>query len=308
MGVLYEKMGLMLILLILGYVSVYFRIVSEDFNKSLSRLIINVLLPGLILSSVINKELEMSVGDVFYGILLFAIGIGLSLGLGVICAKLLPPLKKGDSAMYAMLVGFMNNGFVGFPLVAALYGEEHVFFASLSNIPFNLMLYTLGIILLNQGKGETKLDLKRVISAPILSSVAALIIFILQIPMPAVIDTACDNLSAACIPLSMMCIGMTLGHVPVRHAFMQPKLYIVTFIKLIAAPVLIWAVLRLMVSDLETLGIIVLTVGVTPSAAMCTMLGIENGRDGIESSSGIFVTTILSLLTIPVMMSLLGLS
>ena len=305
MTVLLQKMALMLILLVLGYVAVRLKIVPEDFNKGLSKLVINVLLVGMILSSVINKELEMTGAEVAQGVLMMAIAQIIGILTGVISAKLIPSLKRGDSGMYSMLIGFMNNGFMGFPLVAAFFGEDCVFFASLSNIPFNLMLYTIGIRMLQKGNGDEKLNLKRIINMPIIATLAALIIFVFEIPMPAIIDDTMDTLSAAVVPLSMMCIGMSLGNVSIKDAVLQPKMYIVSLMRLIVAPLIAWLVLRMFITNPQTLGIIIL-LELTPSAVICTMLGLENGRDGVESSSGIFISTVLSVVTIPLMIALLG--
>lgn len=305
MTVLLQKMALMLILLVLGYVAVRLKIVPEDFNKGLSKLVINVLLVGMILSSVINKELEMTGAEVAQGVLMMAIAQVIGILIGVLSVKLIPSLKRGDSGMYSMLIGFMNNGFMGFPLVAAFFGEDCVFFASLSNIPFNLMLYTIGIRMLQKGNGDEKLNLKRIINMPIIATLAALIIFVFEIPMPAIIDDTMDTLSAAVVPLSMMCIGMSLGNVPIKDAVLQPKMYIVSLMRLIVAPLIAWLILRMFITNPQTLGIIIL-LELTPSAVICTMLGLENGRDGVESSSGIFISTVLSVVTIPLMLALLG--
>ena len=305
MTVLLQKMALMLILLVLGYVAVRLKIVPEDFNKGLSKLVINVLLVGMILSSVINKGLEMTGAEVAQGVLMMAIAQVIGILIGVLSVKLIPSLKRGDSGMYSMLIGFMNNGFMGFPLVAAFFGEDCVFFASLSNIPFNLMLYTIGIRMLQKGNGDEKLDLKRIINMPIIATLAALIIFVFEIPMPALVDDVMDTLSAAVVPLSMMCIGMSLGNVPIKAAVLQPKMYIVSFMRLIVAPLIAWLILRMFITNPQTLGIIIL-LELTPSAVICTMLGLENGRDGVESSSGIFISTVLSVVTIPLMIALLG--
>lgn len=305
MTVLLQKMALMLILLVIGYVAVRLKIVPGDFNKGLSKLIINVLLVGMILSSVINKELEMTGAEVAQGVLMMAIAQIIGILTGVISAKLIPSLKRGDSGMYSMLIGFMNNGFMGFPLVAAFFGEDCVFFASLSNIPFNLMLYTIGIRMLQKGNGDEKLNLKRIINMPIIATLTALIIFVFEIPMPALVDDVMDTLSAAVVPLSMMCIGMSLGNVPIKAAVLQPKMYIVSLMRLIVAPLIAWLVLRMFITNPQTLGIIIL-LELTPSAVICTMLGLENGRDGVESSSGIFISTVLSVVTIPLMIALLG--
>ena len=229
----------------------------------------------------------------------------ISFAVALVCAMLFPPLRTGDSGMYVLLMAFMNNGFMGFPLVAAFFGEEAVFIASLSNIPLNFLLYTVGIRVLNNNGEKHGFSLRQVINIPIIATLLACLIFAFRIPMPVFVDDLCDTVGASVVPLSMMCIGMSLGNVPVKAAVMQPKMYLISFVKLIVIPAVIWLVLRLLISDPLVLGVIMMVM-LTPSAAICTIVGLENGRDGVESSSGIFISTLLSSVTIPLMVFLLG--
>ena len=166
MIVLIEKMALLVMLLALGYLCARLKLVGPEFNKGLSKLVINVFLAGMILSSVINKKLEMTGGDVAFGLLMMTLSMLICVGIGWLSPTLLR-IKDGDKGMYRILAAFMNNGFMGFPLVAAVYGENTVFFASLSNIPFNLLLYTVGVMLLQKGDKSTKFSIKVLLTSPL---------------------------------------------------------------------------------------------------------------------------------------------
>ena len=305
MTVLLEKMALLLILLALGYLCARLKLVGPEFNKGLSKLVINVFLAGMILSSVINKKLEMTGGDVAFGLLMMTLSMLICIGIGWLSPTLLR-IKDGDKGMYRMLSAFMNNGFVGFPLVAAVYGEDTVFFASLSNIPFNLLLYTVGIMLLQKGDKNTKFSIKSVINVPIAATLIAVVIFVFEIPMPKLVDDVADTISAATVPLSMMCVGLSLGSVSLKEALLQPRLYGISLVRLIICPLAVWLVLRLFITNPVILGTIVL-LAACPSAIICAILGIQYGRDGVESSEAIFISTMLSMITIPLLISVLGL-
>lgn len=305
MLVLLEKMAMLVILLALGYLCARLKIVGPEFNKGLSKLIINVFLVGMILSSVINKEMDMSGKDTAIGFLMMIVSMAICLGIGMISPRLLR-IKDGDKGMYRLLVTFMNNGFMGFPLVAAIYGENAVFFASLSNIPFNMLLYTVGVMQLQSGDEKAQLKLKNVFNAPLIATVLAAIIFVFKIPMPALVDDTMDTLGAATVPLSMMCIGLSLGAVPIKDAFIKPRLYGLSFMRLIVCPVVVWFVLHFFITNPMMLGVIVVLAS-CPSAVICTILGIEYGRDGIESSEAVFLSTMLSVITMPILLSVLGL-
>lgn len=305
MTVIFEKMAMMVIFLAGGYIFARMKVVGPEFNKGLSKLVINFFLVGLILSSVVNKESDMTGRELFFSLGLWFVMIAISIIVGWLTPRLFR-MKSGDRGMYSLMVSFMNNGFMGFPLVVAVYGADALFFAALSNIPFNLMLYTVGLVFLNSGEGGQKLSLKRVVNAPIVATLIAILILVLKIPLPGFIEDTLGYMSSATVPLSMMCIGVALGGVALKDAFCHPKLYLISLMRLIVCPVLTWLILKGIVADPVMLGTIVI-LAATPTAVICTILGIENGRDGIESSEGVLLSTVLSTGTIPLLISVLGL-
>ena len=305
MSVLFEKMAMLVILLALGYLCARLKLVGPEFNKGLSKLVINFFLVGMILSSVINKEMELTGAEALTGFLMLALMMLICFAIAWISPGVLR-IKDGDKGMYRMLVAFMNNGFMGFPIVAAIYGEGAVFFASLSNIPFNLLLYSAGVMLLREGSEGEKFKLRNAINAPLVATLIATIILVLKIPVPVIIDDTVDTISSATVPLSMMCIGLSLGSVSLKDAFVHPRLYVLSFMRLVVAPLIVWFVMSFFITNPVILGTIVI-LSACPSAVICSILGIENGRDGIESSEAVFLCTVLSMITIPLLVSVLNL-
>ena len=305
MSVLFEKMAMLVILLALGYLCARLKLVGPEFNKGLSKLVINFFLVGMILSSVINKEMELTGAEALTGFLMLALMMLICFAIAWISPGVLR-IKDGDKGMYRMLVAFMNNGFMGFPIVAAIYGEGAVFFASLSNIPFNLLLYSAGVMLLREGSDGEKFKLRNAINAPLVATLIATIILVLKIPVPVIIDDTVDTISSATVPLSMMCIGLSLGSVSLKDAFVHPRLYGLSFVRLVVCPLIVWFVMNFFITNPVILGTIVI-LSACPSAVICSILGIENGRDGIESSEAVFLCTVLSMITIPLLVSVLNL-
>ena len=170
----------------------------------------------------------------------------------------------------------------------------------------NLLLYTVGVMFLQKGDKNTKFSIKSVINVPIVATLIAVVIFIFEIPMPKLVDDVADTLSAATVPLSMMCVGLSLGSVSLKEALLQPRLYGISLVRLLICPLAVWLVLRIFITNPVILGTIVL-LSACPSAIICTILGIQYGRDGVESSEAIFISTMLSMITIPLLISVLGL-
>ena len=302
MLVLFEKMALLVIILAIGYICAKIKLVGPEFNKGLSKMVINVFLAGMILASVMNKELSMSKGDMLFGIAMLFVMQIVCFAIGMITPAAMR-IKDGDKGMYKLITSFSNLSFMGVPVISAVYGEGAIFFASLGNIPFNVLLYTVGIMLLqSNGEKKEKISIKSMINVPIIATVIATVIFLFEIPMPVIVVDVADMLSDACAPLSMMCIGLSLGSVSIKDAFVHPRIYGINFMRLIVAPVL-----KLFVSDIVMLGSIVI-IAACPPAIICALLGMDYGRDGVEASETIFVGTVLSMFTIPLLVSLLGLS
>ncbi|MDY4143906.1 MAG: AEC family transporter [Oscillospiraceae bacterium] len=307
MLVIFEKMALLVIILALGYMCAKLRLVGLEFNKGLSKMVMNVFLAGMILSSVINKDLDMTKGDMLFGIGMLTVMQLICLAVGYITPAAMR-IKGGDKGMYRLVTSFSNLGFMGVPVIAAVYGENAIFFASLGNIPFSILLYTVGVMFLQHGSdNKEKINLKSMINVPIIATVIATVIFVFEIPMPLLVEDVASMLSDACIPLSMMCIGLSLGNVSIKDAFIHPRIYGMNFMRLVAAPIAVWFVLHFFITDIVMLGSIVI-VAACPPAVVCAILGIDYGRDGVEASETIFVGTVLSMFTIPLLISLLGLN
>lgn len=307
MLVIFEKMALLVIFLALGYACAKIKLVGPEFNKGLSKMVMNVFVAGMILSSVINKDLGMTKGEMLFGIGMLMLMQIICLIVGYLTPTVLR-IKNGDKGMYRLVTSFSNLGFMGVPVISSVYGENAIFLASLGNIPFNIFFYTIGVMFL-QGSGDNKehINIKSMINVPVIATIIATVIFMFEIPMPMIIDDVADMLSDACIPLSMMCIGLSLGNVSIKDAFVHLRLYGVNFMRLIVAPVVVWFVLKFFITDTVMLGSIVI-IAACPPAVVCAILGMDYGRDGVEASEAIFVGTVMSMFTIPLILSVLGLN
>ena len=299
-----EKMIMLVLLMVVGFAAAKAGWVDGDFSQKASRLVMNVFVVGIIISSVVNtepimtnRELAVAVFSVF---LVFFIG-GV---LGWLAAHLLR-FRGRDRNVAWLSVFFMNNVFIGFPVVEALFGGEAVFCASLSNLPFNLLLYTVGVAYLQAGEGRGKVSLREVFSIPLVATLLAITLFVLQIPVPELLVDTCRTLGAATVPVSMIVVGISLSHVPIREALLDGKAYAVSFVKLILCPVVTWAVLRLFLDPSSLIFGVLVIIAACPSAAMITILSVRFGADDTLASKIKFLSTVLSAVTLPLMVYLL---
>lgn len=297
-----QKMAMLVLLMVIGYVCVKLKVTSAQSNKHASALVMNVFLVGTILNSVINIDPSLSNGEIFmfFGLTLLTFAV---LGLISYLAPNLLRIKGGDKGVAMALLLFMNNGFVGFPVVEVVFGTEAVFYASLSNIPFNILLYTIGMVQLSGGAGQ-KISLKNILSTPMIATLVALVLFFLRVHVPLVIADTISSLSAATIPLSMLIIGTSLGSISLKSAFGDWRAYALSLIKLIVCPIAVWFVLQFFITNELMLGILVI-LAACPSAMVLTVLCVQNDLDEALSSKTIFLSTVLSAVTIPFIVWLL---
>jgi predicted permease len=199
---------------------------------------------------------------------------------------------------------FGNVGFIGFPVVSAIFGDSAIFYASIFNLPFNLLVYTIGVLFLTNGQKQGKMDWKLLVSPCVLASLVTLVIALGHIRVPSLVGEAMDLLGQVTTPAALLIIGSSLAKLPLKTVTGTPRIWGLAVLRLLVLPVLVWALLRLWLHNELILGIAVVITGM-PVASVCTMLCLQYGGDQTAASQGTFVTTACSLVTIPLLASLL---
>ncbi len=296
-----NQMIILFLLLAVGFLCGKLKIVDLPANKRLSLLVTNVTQLALVLHSVMAVETRMAWGDLG---LLMLVSCGMYVLLAAV-AFLVPALlrtPKKDLGTYRFMLMFGNTGFMGYPVISALFGAEAVFYAALFNIPFNILVYSVGVLLISGGN-ETKLDLKKIFNPPLIASVLALILYLLNIKFPAVITDAMDMLGSTTIPFAMIIIGVSLSQIPLKGVFSQWRLYPMVIVKLIVSPLLLRLLLVGLVPNPLIFGV-AFVIAAMPVATNATMLTTIYGGNQSLASSGVFISTALSVASIPILLYL----
>ena len=296
--VVLQKMVMLVLLMLVGFGAAKAGWVDARFNRMASRLVVNVFTACTIAGSVMNVDLLMSGEELLLAIGAIFLTFLIGGAIGWVVSRLLP-LQGRERNVAWLSIFFMNNVFVGFPVV------EAVFCASLSNLPFNLLLYSVGVANLRAGEGRERVKLREMFSAPLIATFVAILLFLTQIPVPGLIADAVTTLGSATVPMSMLIIGISLSQIPVRSALLDWRAYIVSLTRLILCPVAGWLVMGLFLPhDGTILGVYTVTAA-CPCAAMITILSIRYGADDSFASKINFLSTALSALTLPLITFLL---
>ena len=303
---IFRQMLVMLIFLVIGVIASRFGVMDEEFNRRYTNF--NLLIPqtGMILNSILGAGAEISAGRALailgLGFLMYAILVGLGL-----LTPILYRCKPGDRGIYSFMTIFGNTGFLGIPVVKSVLGAEAGMYAALLNIPFNLLAYTVGIAMLAGGRAQGKsFDWKLILNAPLIVSVLSVILLCFHVQLTGPIGTATELLGDMILPGSMLIIGASLGQQKLKDVFGDWRVYLFAPMRLIAVPIILWGILHFVVKDPIFLGAMVLQ-GAMPVAAFATMLSIRYGGNVQMASKTVFVTTVLSVATIPLVVALLPL-
>lgn len=294
--VLLQQMGILFVYMMIGYVACKKEYFDQEFGKKLSWLVVNVANPMLAISAVVNNEEQIAKKD-FYVTVLLAICF---YAFFLILAQILPRLigvQKSDIGVYKMMTTFNNIGFMGFPVIAAAYGNGALIYAVPFSIMFNILCYTWGIQTLCGG-GE-KGNWKRIINIGTISGIISIVLFFMQIPVPKMICSLSAGLSNLTGPLSMLVIGISIAAMELKDLFTDVKLLKFALIKLLTVPVAAM-LLVCQVIDNRLICEVFLVMMATPAASMCAMLSQQYGGDYELAAKGVALTTILSVVTMPI--------
>lgn len=301
-SVLIPKMIVFVVLMVIGYLCAKTNFAGREFTKDASKMVINVFMSATIINSVLVSDARLSGGELLQVMLVLCMSVSVCWVLAAISCRL---VGLGDRApLFELLVAVMNNMFIALPVVETLFGSQAVFYCSLSCIPFNVLLYTFGIYRLQGGEGKGSVHLKDIFSVPLLATLAALVIFLLHPPVPPVMKELASTMSAATMPLSMIVIGSSLGAVSLLDAFKKGKLYLMCAIRLLLCPLLVWLLAGLMTEDLM-LRVTATIIAAAPSGVVVSVLAIQYDRDAVFTSEGILLSTVFSMLTIPLIVAII---
>ena len=303
MSALLTKLALFVIVMLIGMYGAKKKILKPDFNRGLTWLVINVFLVASILSSVISMDASsLSTKEFGWIMLLLWVTYILSYVIGAIVVRVLP-VNKEKAPQLELLMSTVNTLFVTLPVVETVYGAKGAFIVALGCIPFNVILFTYGIARL-RGSAEGGFRFKDSLSTPLLATIAATLLFLLRVPVPSAVRGILSSISGATVPLSMLLVGSSLGNVKIGKAIRDKNMLLLIAERFLLAPVITFFVMKLFGAD-EMLRNIMVVTAATPSAIIVTALSLQNGRDGEFPSEGILLTTVLSMITLPITFYLL---
>lgn len=286
------------LIILVGVYAAKKRIITKEINKGLTNILLKITLPCLVVSSFIfdlSDELKDNIIRCFiYSPLVLIISI-------VISYILLIPIKGEKKIIIQFANVFSNCGFIGFPIVFSIYGNEGVIYASIFNLFFTAFLWTYGVILFN-GKMKRE-DIKKVLLNPAIVAVfIGLIIMIFGFDIPSVLSSTLDLVGNMTSPLSMIIVGVILGNAKIISYLKDKTIYYSAFLKLIIMPCILILISKLL-KDTSLVIKTLIIVTAMPAVAMTSILAESFDKESEYSAVIVFITTLFSVITFPILLN-----
>lgn len=271
-------------------------------NTQMSKMIVNVFNPMLMVSSAANAVGLIPLRTIslvgMIAIAMFAILIAAGMILSPFFDK-----NPDQRKIFQMMFVFSNLGFIGIPVVSSILGSEYVVYVTEFLLVYTVVFYTYGVALMD-GKFSLS-SLKTMVNPGMVSGVIAILIIVLNIPLPGFLLTAVTYLGNVTSPMALVAVGFALANTDLKRIFCQPRLYVFSIVKLLALPLLMLPLLKLVTDDAALIPVCMIMFGM-PIGNMPLILGNQKGIDGSTCSAAIILTTVLCVFTIPILLAIAG--
>ncbi len=297
---MFEVMMSLFALVVVGYIAGRLGYMGGEFDKKLSSLVINFTCPALILSSAMTGELPDR------RLILPLLGIStLTYVILSVVAFLLPRYltrKKEDEGIVGFALMFGNVGFMGYPVVASIFGHQAVFYAAVLNVVNTFAVFTIGTILIVGDLSDGKRFQKKVLySTPMLSAYLAILIVALGIDnIPDIISQPLTMLGNITVPAALLIIGSSMSQLSARSMLGDLTVYTTTVFRLLLIPIGFYFLCSALGFDPYVVNINTVVIAM-PVATYGTILCLKYNRDTTLITEVTLITTLLSMLTIPLL-------
>lgn len=304
--IILAQMMMLFAMMLVGYFIWKKQWMDESANQQLSKIVVNIFNPLLVVYGVMGKSSEGNLGLLVQNIGFVLFFYVFLIIFSIVIVWIVRP-AKAERRMYRLMTIFPNVGFMGIPVITSIFGNESMIYIVFYMLGYNLLLYTFGLVLARKAAvdaGNADIEekqcgaWKRVINPGVIASLAAVAVFLFQIPIPDAVITFCDYMGNATIPLSMLLIGVSIAKADLKTIFSNKKVYLFTIVRMVILPVALILFLKPLPVDSMVFGVFALQLAM-PVGSIITLIAKECGADETCSTNGIVLSTLVSILTIP---------
>ena len=298
-----EVMVMLFTMVILGYAACKLGYMGDKFDKKLSSIVVDITCPLLVLSSVMGDEMPDR------SLILPLVGVGFLTYIILLVFGFWVPrfISKNhdDQGMIGFSLMFANVGFIGYPIVASIFGPKAVFYAALLNVPNTFFIFTAGVMLVKGEYSIRQFNPKVLLSPALIGAFIAALLVAFGVHTPEMIARPITMVGNITVPAALMIIGSSMARLPLREIIGSGKVYATSFLRLVIEPLSVYFLFRLcgvntLINNINTVVIAM------PVASFGTMFCMKYGRNPSLMTEATFITTLFSIITIPLITLLFG--
>lgn len=297
------------VIIIFLYMSVGFVLsktkkISDTGVKDITGVLLSVVTPCVLISAYQQKIDEFSF-SVIKGLGIAALFTVIVHIVAIIIATYF--YKKEDSGRYKVnrfAAVYSNCGFMAIPILSSVLGADGVFYGSVYLAIFTFFYWTHGVIVYSGSKSSIS-SKALFLNAGVIGTLIALLLFLFKIKLPGILSDATNGIADLNTPLSMLILGTYLANVNWKNAFSKASLYTVSLLRLILIPVIsvfIILLIRLVIPVNSLIAQAVFIPAACPVAGVTALFAAKYGSDATYASELVAITTLFSIITLPVMM------
>ncbi|WP_153722611.1 AEC family transporter [Sporosarcina cascadiensis] len=302
----FHSISVIAIMILIGTALARVTPITEDTRRTYTTLIVNVAMPCIILSSIFKVSIDESILRNMGLVFLLSIGVNLiGIGIGWFFASASTENRKLRQEI-ALLSGLGNTGFIGIPLCAAILGPEGALYAAVFDAGVDLVIWTVGVMILNNSFRFTWATCKSLINIPLIAIIFGLLFAVINYRPPSVFIELTNQLAALASPLAMFYIGLLImfrsNHtVKTRNS----NLIAPVVSKLIILPLITLSIIRTFPIPLnDVTSKVLLMQAMMPTLTLASILFTKHSKNDVFGALTTITSTILALLTIPLLILL----
>jgi predicted permease len=307
-NIVLTQIAILAIVVIIGAIAALFKVLNRETLGMLSKVIFNISLPLMLFTNFLKlNSTPKLLANSFIVLSVSAFVIFFMLFIGWLTARTFK-ISGREAAVFKAHSMFGNIIFLGFPLINALYGAEGLLYASMFQLTSNIIMWTVGVVVLTFGNGVSwKKSIRRVINPNTIATVIGLIFFLLTIKLPKIIVTPLSETGAANTWLCMLYIGAMLASSDVGGLLKNKSLYLISFNRLIFVPAILIALFAFAAALLgaapdKLVSSVIILEASMPCMASVVIMAKELGADDRLAVGNVFISTILSIATLPLVL------
>ena len=275
-------------------------ILTEDQNGAINSIVVNLTWPCLVIDAMQMKFSLQVLKDSAYILVVCLLILAIIFAISFPVAKLIK-LPKTKQYLTVFMLLFGNTGFIGIPVIKALFGTDAVFYAAIVELINDILIFTVGILLIQLSAGANlKVGFKQFINPGLIGVIIGLVLFLLNIHLPNLIGGSIEMIGNATTPLTMFCIGFQIGGLKFKEIAGDFQVYAICFVKLLIVPVLTLLVVKLWAGDFSMLEKVLIIGFAMPVGAVASIFSQQYKGEAAFATKSVLLSTVLSLITIPI--------